>query len=238
MNKILATAFLVLPFAAMAQKKPVPAKKPVKPTAPSVKPLKNLVDSASYAIGISVANFYKEQGIGKINSDVVAKAINDVINNKKVLLDNEAANSVMMRYMNQAQASKAQPTIIEGEKFLAANKTKAGVITTASGLQYEVITQGTGPKPTADDTVICNYKGTLIDGTEFDNSYKRGAPVKFTVGGVIRGWTEALQLMNVGSKYKLYVPYQLAYGTNEVGHIPPGSTLIFEVELLEVVGKK
>ena len=144
----------------------------------------------------------------------------------------------MMQFINQGQEAKAKPNISAGQKFLATNKTKQGVRTTPSGLQYEVITEGTGIKPTASDTVVTHYRGTLIDGTEFDNSYNRGQPATFPVGGVIKGWTEALQLMPAGSKYKLYIPHNLAYGTNETGPIPAGSVLIFEVELLEVKKKQ
>ena len=220
---------------AAAQTKTTAATKktPAKP-ATAAQTLKTLNDSASYAVGVSVANFYKQQGISKLNSALVAKAINDVEQNKKTLLSDADANDVMMRCINQAQQAKSGPTIKAGEDFLAANKSKPGVKTTASGLQYEVLTEGTGAKPTASDSVVAHYMGTLIDGTEFDNSYKRGEPITFAVGGVIKGWTEALQLMSVGSKYKLYVPQELAYGTNEVGPIPAGSVLIFEVELLDV----
>ncbi|MGH9569716.1 MAG: FKBP-type peptidyl-prolyl cis-trans isomerase, partial [Candidatus Angelobacter sp.] len=127
----------------------------------------------------------------------------------------------------------------EGEAFLAANKTKEGVITTPSGLQYKVLKQGTGPKPTTTDKVVCNYKGTLINGKEFDSSYKRGEPATFPVNGVIKGWTEALQLMPVGSKYQLFIPADLAYGERGAGaDIGPDATLIFEVELLSIEGKK
>lgn len=234
MKKALIVALSVVSLGAAAQqKKPAPAKKPVTP-APAAPVLKTLTDSASYAIGLSVANFYAQQGITKLNPTVVSKAINDVMTGKKVLLDDYQANSIMMRYINQAHEAKAGPNIAAGEKFLAQNKSRAGVKTTASGLQYEVITEGTGTKPTAADTVTVNYQGTLIDGTEFDNSYKRGQPISFAVSGVIRGWTEALQLMSEGSKYKLYIPHQLGYGTNDVGSIPAGSTLVFEVELLKV----
>ncbi|MBD0293730.1 MAG: FKBP-type peptidyl-prolyl cis-trans isomerase, partial [Flavisolibacter sp.] len=146
-------------------------------------------------------------------------------------------NSVMMRYMRRAQEEKSKQNIEAGKQFLETNKTKAGVQTTPSGLQYEVVVQGTGAKPTINDTVVCHYAGRLINGTEFDNSYKRGEPATFPVSGVIKGWTEALQLMPVGSKYKLYIPYNLAYGTNEAGPIPPGSLLIFDVELLKINGK-
>ena len=125
-----------------------------------------------------------------------------------------------------------------GEEFLAANKTKDGVVTLPSGLQYKILTAGTGPKPTLSDSVVCNYKGTLLDNTEFDSSYKRGQPATFPVGGVIKGWTEALQLMPVGSKWQLFIPPDLAYGPRGSGPtIGPSSTLIFEVELISIKGK-
>ena len=184
-----------------------------------------------------MASFYKQQGITGIKSSIVAQAINDVAANKKTLLSEDLCNNVMMKYVNQAQEAKWAPNIKAGETFLAANKSKTGIKTTASGLQYEVFTQGTGARPTATDSVVCHYRGTLIDGTEFDNSYKRREPITFAVGGVIRGWTEALQLMPAGSKYKLYIPQELAYGTNDMGTIPAGSVLIFDIELLEVKGK-
>jgi len=132
---------------------------------------------------------------------------------------------------------KSKPNIDACNNFLTVNKSKQGVVTTASGLQYEVITEGSGPKPTVKDTVVCNYKGTFLDGKEFDNSYKRGTPIEFPVTGVIRGWTEVLQLMPAGSKYKVYVPYQLGYGSNDYNGIPGGSLLIFDIELLSVKGK-
>ncbi|HYH15582.1 MAG TPA: FKBP-type peptidyl-prolyl cis-trans isomerase [Flavisolibacter sp.] len=230
---IMASAFVTL--SAAAQKKPAPVKKTTT-TAPS--PLKTLSDSASYAIGVSVANFYSQQGVSTLNASLVAKAINDVLGKKNVLLNDNQANSVMMQYMSKAQESKAKPNIEAGQKFLAQNKVKTGVKTTASGLQYEVIKEGTGPKPTTADTVTVHYVGTLINGNEFDNSLKRGEPISFPVTGVIRGWTEALQLMPEGSKYKLYIPHQLAYGPNDNGPIPGGSVLVFEVELLKVSGKQ
>ncbi|MFN2440218.1 MAG: FKBP-type peptidyl-prolyl cis-trans isomerase, partial [Chitinophagaceae bacterium] len=168
---------------------------------------------------------------------MVSRAIADAMSGKKPLLNDNEANTVMMKCINQAQEAKAKPAMAAGHKFLAANKTKTGVRTTPSGLQYEVIVQGNGPKPGVNDSVTCHYAGTLLNGTEFDNSYKRGAPITFAVTGVIKGWTEALQLMPEGSKYKLYIPQELAYGTNAMGEIPAGSLLIFEVELLKVIGK-
>jgi FKBP-type peptidyl-prolyl cis-trans isomerase FklB len=142
-----------------------------------------------------------------------------------------------MTYINKVQEQKVKPSIEAGEKFLQENKKRSGVITTASGLEYEVLKQGTGPKPAAEDSVVCHYKGSLLDGTVFDDSYSRGEPVTFQLNQVIKGWTEALQLMPVGSKYKLFIPYQLAYGTQDNGPIPGGSVLIFEVELLDVKKK-
>jgi FKBP-type peptidyl-prolyl cis-trans isomerase FklB len=127
----------------------------------------------------------------------------------------------------------------EGDAFLAANKSKPGVVTLPSGLQYKIVKEGTGPKPSASDTVVCNYRGTLINGTEFDSSYKRGEPASFPVSGVIKGWTEALQLMPVGSKWELYIPPDLAYGARGAGaDIGPNTTLLFEVELLSIQGKE
>lgn len=228
----MALAFVTL--SAAAQKKPAPVKKTTTATA---SPLKTLNDSASYAIGVSVANFYSQQGVTNLDASLVAKAINDVLGKKNVLLNDQQANAVMMKCMSAAQESKSKPNIDAGQKFLAQNKAKAGVKTTASGLQYEIIKEGTGPKPTIADTVTVHYVGTLINGTEFDNSLKRGEPISFPLSGVIRGWTEALQLMSEGSKYKLYIPHQLAYGPNDNGPIPGGSVLVFEVELLKVSGK-
>lgn len=237
MKNLLVCTLLAASVTVTAQQKAAPAKKPApKPAAP-VNPLKTLSDSASYAIGLSVANFYKQQGVANINPAVISRAINDAMGGKKLLLSDHDANSVMMKYMNQASESKALPNIKQGQQFLATNKTKAGVKTTASGLQYEVIKAGSGPKPAASDTIIAHYAGTLLDGSEFDNSYKRGTPLTIQVSSVIPGWTEALQLMPVGSKYKLYIPHELAYGTNDMGQIPAGSVLVFEVELLEIKGK-
>lgn len=213
-----------------------PAKTPVKPTAvkPALPVLKNINDSASYAVGVSVANFYKQQGITKMNTNLVSKAINDIMTGKKPLLDDATANNVMNSYMSRLQAEKSKPTIEAGQKFLAKNKLKPGVKTTASGLQYEVIIEGTGIKPTALDTFVCHYRGTYIDGTEFDASYNRGQPLQMPLSNVIPGWIEGLQLMSVGSKYKFYIPYTIAYGAFDYNGIPGGSMLIFDLELLDV----
>jgi FKBP-type peptidyl-prolyl cis-trans isomerase len=211
-----------------------PATKPVSKPPVQQQSLKTLNDSASYAIGVSVASFYKQQGITKLNTSLVSKAINDILMGKQPLLNEEAVNMCVNKLMNEVQESKSKPTIEAGKAFLEKNKTRPGVKTTASGLQYEVITEGTGIKPTTLDTFVAHYRGTLINGTEFDASYNRGEPLVYPVTGVIRGWTEGLQLMSVGSKYKFYIPYNLAYGTNDNGAIPGGSMLIFELDLLDV----
>ena len=185
-------------------------------------------------MGISVASFYKQQGITRINANLVAKAINDLMQGGKPMLDEATANAVMNKYMSQMQSEKSRPNIEVGEKFLAQNKLRAEVKTTASGLQYEVLRDATGEKPGATDSVTCHYRGTFLDGNPFDNSYDRGEPITFPLNGVIPGWTEGLQLMSVGSKYKFYIPYKLGYGEFDMMSIPGGSTLVFEVELLGV----
>lgn len=211
------------------------APKKAQPAATAARPvLKTLNDSASYAMGVSLASFYKQQGVTSINTALVSKAIADVMSSKPTTLDEMTCNNVMNQMMTDLQQAKSKPNIEKGETFLRQNKTKAGVKTTASGLQYEVVTEGTGIKPAATDSVTCHYRGTFLDGTEFDNSYSRGTPVTFPLNRVIPGWTEGLQLMSVGSKYKLYIPYTLGYGPADYNGIPGGSTLIFDVELLDV----
>jgi len=216
---------------AQTKKKTVPAKI-VQPAAA----LKSAEDSLSYAIGLSVAGFYKEQGVQNVNANIVARAITDVLKTGKPLMNDQQANSCIINFVQKAKAEKAEPNKKAGEAFLAENKTKPGVVTLPSGLQYIVLKEGTGAKPVATDKVKCHYKGTLIDGTVFDSSIDRGQPIEFAVTGVIPGWTEALQLMAVGSKWKLFIPSNLGYGDQGAGAaIKPGSTLIFEVELLDIV---
>lgn len=229
---ILCVSVLVLATVAIAQ--PVKTTKPKTPPV-AVKPvLKNSFDSASYAMGMSFANFFKQQGVNKVNSTLVLKAINDLMGNKKPLIDDNTANMVINNYLTQMQLQKSKAIIDSGVAFLKRNKTKPGVKTTASGLQYEVIKEGDGIKPAAVDTFVAHYRGTLLDGFEFDASYNRGQPLTLGVSQVIRGWTEGLQLMSVGSKYKFWIPYELAYGAMGQGQIPGGAMLIFEVELLDV----
>ena len=229
MKKYCFITFCLLSFIFVNAQKP--ATKPVatKTTTASTPVLKTHNDSLSYAIGLSVANFYHQQGI-QLNTAIVSKACNDVLEKKKTLLTDDQANLLFMCHSNPQICVNVK----EGEKFLAQNKKNPNIKTTPSGLQYEVVKAGTGVKPIATDTVVVNYKGTLTNGNEFDNSYKRGEPASFALNGVIRGWTEGLQLMPVGSKYKFYVPYQLAYGLNDMQAIPGGSVLVFEVELLDV----
>ena len=232
MKKICIVLLSLTSLVSAAQKRPV--KKTTGTSVTTGTGFKTGLDSLSYSLGVSVASFYKQQGLSNLNSSLISKAINDVLAGKKPVLDPNQCQGIIMDYMNKQQAAKSKPKVEAGEKFLAQNKKNTAVKTTPSGLQYEVLTPGTGPKPLATDTVMVNYKGTLIDGTEFDNSYKRGEPISFPLNGVIRGWTEGLQLMPVGSKYKFYIPQQLGYGLNDQGPIPGGSVLVFEVELLQI----
>ncbi|TDE16817.1 FKBP-type peptidyl-prolyl cis-trans isomerase [Dyadobacter psychrotolerans] len=236
-------------FAQVTKKptKPVSAVKktpatPVKAaTAPVV--LKNQMDSLSAAIGVSFSNSVSSQGISGINTDVLTKTISAALKGGKTVLSTDEANSFLQGYFEKLSAVKQKEmeekgavVRVEGEKFLEENKKKEGVTTTESGLQYSIIKAGDGPKPAATDKVKTHYHGTLTNGTVFDSSVERGEPVEFPVNGVIKGWTEALQLMPVGSKWKLFIPYQLAYGERAAGpQIPPYSALVFEVELLEIV---
>lgn len=198
--------------------------------------LKDQTDSLSYSVGVMIANFYKQQGITKINNALVQKGMVQEMNGDKTALNIQQCNQILMGYIEKIKADKAMASKEQAIAFLAENKNKPGVVTTASGLQYIVLKEGTGPKPSPTDKVKCDYEGKLIDGTVFDSSVKQGKPIEFTVNGVIRGWTEALQLMNTGSKYRLFIPPDLGYGDQAMGpDIKPGSLLIFDVELLEIV---
>lgn len=202
--------------------------------------LKSDVDSVSYAIGVSTGLGYKENlktlPGAEANVDALIAGFVQAIKGDSTKMNMEEAREYMQNYFVEASAKEANKTKEEGEKFLADNKTKSGVITTESGLQYQVITEGTGAKPTAEDHVKVHYTGTLLDGTKFDSSIDRGEPAEFPVSQVIKGWTEGLQLMPVGSKYIFWIPSDLAYGDRGAGQmIKPNSTLKFEVELLEIV---
>nr|WP_255578584.1 FKBP-type peptidyl-prolyl cis-trans isomerase [Chitinophaga sp. sic0106] len=194
------------------------------------------MDSVSYGIGLSIAENIKAQDMGNVNVAMLSRAISDVLKKNPQLLTKEQADMSISNYLQQLKAEKFAKNREVGEKFLAANKTKPGVVTLPSGLQYQIIKEGDGAKPTLNDKVKTHYHGTLIDGTVFDSSVERGEPISFPVSGVIKGWTEALQLMPVGSKWKLFIPADLAYGDRQAGpKIGPGSALVFDVELLEIV---
>src|SRR5438105_5794059 len=198
--------------------------------------LKDLKDKASYAIGLNVGFNFKRQNVD-LSQDAFIAGMKDALNNRKPLLSEQEVRETMMAFekdIQQKQQQTAQKNQGDSDKFLTENKSREGVKTTTSGLQYKVLKEGTGAQPKASDTVTVNYRGTLLDGTEFDSSYKRGQPATFPVGGVIKGWTEALQLMKVGSKFQLFIPANLAYGEQGRPEIPPNSVLIFEVELMDV----
>jgi len=242
---LLACTVLTAVCTASAQTKPParPAAKPaVKPAASTpAKPattfvLKTGLDSLSYALGILDGGFFKQQGIDKLNYTALMEGFKAMIENKTPLMNQAMADQTLRAKLQEAATKKIQPTIDEGTRFLAENKKRSGVKETASGLQYEVIKAGTGPMPKDTNTVKVHYVGTLINGEEFDGSRKRGEPATFPLNGVIPGWIEGVQLMPVGSIYKFYIPYQLAYGTQgSPPVIPGGAMLIFEIELLEIV---
>jgi FKBP-type peptidyl-prolyl cis-trans isomerase FklB len=207
--------------------------------------LKTQKDKASYAIGVNIGRSMKKDNVD-IDPGVLARGIKDAFAGSKLLLTDEDAQAALATLKNDVQKHQQEQHQVaveknkqEGDSFLVANKAKPGVVALPSGLQYRIIQPGSGPKPTASDTVVCNYKGTLVDGTEFDSSYKRGQPATFPVGQVIKGWTEALQLMPVGSKWELVIPPSLAYGERgtQGGPIGPNETLVFEVELVSIQAK-
>jgi FKBP-type peptidyl-prolyl cis-trans isomerase len=189
----------------------------------------------SYSLGVLMASSVRSQGADSLDVNAVAAAFSDVYENNNLKISLKDANDIVQAHMQVAAGKKHAGAKEEGEKFLAANKLKAGVTTTASGLQYSVLKLGNGQTPKATSKVTVHYTGKLIDGTVFDSSVQRGQPASFGVNQVISGWTEALQLMREGDKWVLYIPYNLAYGENGAGgEIPPFATLIFEVELLNV----
>lgn len=216
------------------------AKKPAAKPAPTLSTPK---EKLSYALGVDFGKRLKATGT-EIDPAVLSRAVSDTLAGKPAMSDNElrVTMTTFQDQLRQRQTAKikemSDKNKTEGDAFLAANKTKEGVVALPSGLQYKVLTAGQGPKPTAADTVVCNYRGTLINGKEFDSSYKRNEPASFPVTGVIKGWTEALQLMPTGSKWQLFIPPDLAYGERGAGaDIEPNSTLVFEVELLSIQPK-
>jgi FKBP-type peptidyl-prolyl cis-trans isomerase FklB len=212
---------------------------------PAVLALKTQKDKASYAIGLNIGKSMQKDSVD-VDTSILLRGLKDGLAGSKPLLTDDEARAVMVTLQTEMRKKQEEKALVqgdankkEGEAFLADNKTKEGVITLPSGLQYKILKEGTGPKPVATDTVVCNYKGTLLDNTEFDSSYKRGQPATFPLNNVIKGWTEALQLMPVGSKWELFIPSELAYGARggPGGSIGPNATLIFEVELMSVQPK-
>jgi FKBP-type peptidyl-prolyl cis-trans isomerase FklB len=203
--------------------------------------LKSQKEKMSYIIGMDIGNNLKKQSID-IDPNILAKGVKDAFSGSQPLLNEQEIRETTMAFQKEMMAKQeevAKKNKKEGEAFLAENKKKEGVKTLPSGLQYKVIKAGTGKKPKLTDTVTTHYRGTLINGTEFDSSYRRGQPVSFQVNGVIPGWTEALQLMEEGAKWQLFIPSNLAYGERGAGRdIGPNATLIFEIELLSIQEKK
>jgi FKBP-type peptidyl-prolyl cis-trans isomerase FklB len=201
-------------------------------------------DKFSYALGMNLGTSLHKQSV-PVDPNILARGLKDALAGGKTLLTEDQARATLMEVQTEMRKKQQEQMQVagdaskkEGDAFLAANKSKEGVVTLPSGLQYKILTQGTGPKPTLSDSVVCNYRGTLLNGSEFDSSYKRGEPATFPVNGVIKGWTEALQLMPVGSKWQLFVPSDLAYGERSPApEIGPNSTLVFEVELLSIQNK-
>ncbi len=195
------------------------------------------LDSMSYAIGVSISGGFKQSMIDSVNAEALAKGIKDNMSDTdEIVFTEQEANQFLQKYFMEKREEEGMKNKVASEKFLADNKTREGVQTTPSGLQYEIITEGNGAIPTATDVVKVHYVGTRIDGTQFDSSIERGEPIEFPLNGVIKGWTEGLQLMKVGSKYKFFIPSELAYGANpRPGVIQPHDALVFEVELLDIV---
>jgi FKBP-type peptidyl-prolyl cis-trans isomerase len=199
--------------------------------------LKTQRDKQSYAMGMNLGTRLHTQGL-TLDPALVARGLRDAQSGGKTAMTEDEARAALVQLGQDVQQKIGAAQLKEGEAFLAANKSKEGVVTLPSGLQYKILTQGNGPKPTASDMVTVNYRGTFVNSTEFDSSYKRGQPASFQVSGVIKGWTEALELMPVGSKWQLFIPPDLAYGESGRPGIPPNATLIFEVELLSIGEQK
>ena len=194
------------------------------------------MDKVSYALGLSIANNFRNAGIKNLEVTDFVKGLNDVLSEGEPAISYEEAQKVINEYFAQLQKEKFENNKQAGEEFLRINREKAGVVELPSGLQYQVIKEGNGKKPSAKDTVRCHYEGFLIDGTVFDSSVQRGEPAEFGLQQVIAGWTEGLQLMQEGAKYRFFIPYMLGYGeSGAAGAIPPFAALIFDVELIKVL---
>jgi len=195
-----------------------------------------MVDKISYALGLGIGQQIKSMNIENFSIEDFTKSISDVLEGKGTAFSSREAQIMLQEYFSRKQKEEAQEHIAEGKAYLDANAKKAGVVVTKSGLQYEVLQEGTGKSPKATDTVRCHYEGRLLDGTVFDSSYKRGEPADFGLNQVIPGWTEGVQLMKEGAKFRFTIPYLLAYGEQGAGaSIPPFSTLVFDVELIKVL---
>lgn len=250
--RILSLTILLVSFAvaSIAQSTKPPVKKPATTTKPAAKPttkpaakpaapkplLKNGVDSLSYAIGMNIGGNMAAQGIENLNYVALNKGIADGLKkNPTPLMDENTANMTIQQKLQEFMSKKNSAVKEEGKKFLAENKKQPGVVELPSGIQYKIITQGTGIKPVLEDTIKVHYKGTTLDGNVFDDSYSRGEPIEFPLGGLIEGWKQTVVLMPTGSKWQLFIPSDYAYGDRGAGaSIPGGATLIFELELLNV----
>ncbi|MGE4290134.1 MAG: FKBP-type peptidyl-prolyl cis-trans isomerase [Salinivirgaceae bacterium] len=197
---------------------------------------KTELDKVSYCFGINIAQNMEQQGMTEMNAELLAQGLDDYLKDKTLQIPEEDVSDILQKYFKELQEKQFENNILQGKEFLAQNSQREGVITLPSGLQYEVLTKGSGEKPKENDQVTTHYHGTLIDGTVFDSSVNRGEPATFPVNGVIKGWVEALQLMQVGAKWRVYVPENLAYGANPHpgGPIQPYSTLVFDIELLAI----
>ncbi|HMO62183.1 MAG TPA: FKBP-type peptidyl-prolyl cis-trans isomerase [Ferruginibacter sp.] len=225
----------IAPALAQVKKKPT-ATTAAKPAAPAVV-MKNALDSFCYAIGVNIASNLKHQSVEQINYQLLQAGMEDVFKNKGIKMTEQQTNSIVQTKLQEAGMKKVNVEKEKGKAFAEANKKRKEVTTLPNGLQYEVLASGDpqGPMPTAADTFVAHYAGTLIDGKEFDNSYKRGEPLELPVGSVIPGWTQILQMMHVGDKWKVYIPSDLGYGDRGAGaDIPGGATLVFEMELVGI----
>lgn len=233
----IAIAALTISVSAFSQTKKPPVKKTTAKPAVAPKPLlKTSVDSLSYAIGMNIGSNMKAQGIEKLNYIALNKGIADAIKETPLpLMNQDQCNMTIQQKLQEFAAKKNFAVKEEGRKFLAENKNQPGVVELPSGIQYKIITQGTGVKPILEDTIKVHYKGTTLDGQVFDDSYSRGEPIEFPLGGLIEGWKQTLVLMPVGSKWQLFIPSDYAYGERGAGaNIPGGATLLFELELLDI----
>lgn len=238
-GSMMSCALLAAAVPAFSQQKPKTSPKSpasvAKPAVPAQPVMKSTLDSVSYAIGMLDGKFFMMQGLSQVNPGLLGRGFDDILKNKP-LMTPEQADMLIRRELQRMSRAKIQPNIDEGRKFLAANASKPGVKQTSSGLQYEVIKEGSGPKPADTSVVKIHYDGTLLNGTKFDSSRDRGEPLVYPLNRLIPGWIEGVQLMPVGSRYKFYIPYQLGYGEQGSGEkIPGGSLLVFDIELLDIV---